>query len=193
MRTLKTCLLFVALTVSARAGFIYVPFSGTNHHTGFEAWPGFCGGGYDSNCLVWDWPGWQGWRAFDTNFTLAEGRFAALENVTASLPDAATNGIVNSPKIIANQTNVVTFTGYTQGIGSSWIGTTNILPWVVTNPAGVTYDMPAGTAQLMWSRDATNWASGGKTLTTTGAVHFAFTTSIGWPFNPPATNSSSVP
>jgi hypothetical protein len=70
--------------VEQPGNFIYVPYASSEHHTGLEAWSPFYGEGWTVGmpAVATDWPSWQGWRAFDTNFHAADKRLLALEAAT---------------------------------------------------------------------------------------------------------------
>jgi len=89
--------------VSLPDGFVYVPFGGAAHHTGLEDWPLFFSESYTSNqpSSAVDWAAWQGWRAFSTNFHLADARLKALEGgmtVTSTNPPVISlSGLLSLP------------------------------------------------------------------------------------------------
>ena len=87
------------------------------------------------------------------------------------LTDADTNAVLNSFTWIAASTNSLYITS----------STTNIMSWVLTNLAGVTYAATSGVPTVLWSTDAgTTWNSGGETLITNVAVKLAFFGGPGW-------------
>ncbi|GEM_PF-2105289 len=81
---------------------------------------------------------WQAWWAARENMNrLAQG-MAELEG---GLADADTNSIVNSPTAGGFSTNSFT---------SAW-GTTNELPWSITNIASLSYKVQSGMPVVLWS------------------------------------------
>ncbi len=87
----------VLTQVVSQASFIYVPFAGSGN-VGNEPWPPFFSEGFVTGMPVAaeNWPLWQGWRAFDTNFHQADARLLVLEgglttNFSVLVPGGLTN------------------------------------------------------------------------------------------------------
>jgi len=158
-RTLCLLLLICAFAVQG-VNFIFVPYSGTNHHNVYEPWPSFQTEGFDTNnpATVLDWPAWAAWRAVGTNFHEVDRRFSVLT-------DTQTNAVLQSGRSVAFTTNTMTWT----------VNTTNTLPQTFTNIAGFNFAVPQGHAVPWYSTDnGATWNYGGTSLITTNPVRIQF-------------------
>lgn len=101
---------------------------------------------------------WEAWYTQATNWAWAQSEFG-------SISDAHTNSVLNSFKIQSFNTNTITVA----------LGTTNTIPWAITNFAGCDWVTLAGDVELMLSFDAgTSWVFGNTTTITNTTCQLAF-------------------
>ena len=102
-----------------------------------------------------------------TEFSLVETQAvdlgAALTNLESALPDAATNAVLNSGRVLAWTTNGISLAA----------GATNFVGWI-TNLAGIDFATNLGMPSLQFSFDGTNYVNGSRTLVTNVPVKVAF-------------------